>query len=127
MKLTALTVRNFRAIADLGIADLPSAVVLAGPNGCGKSCVLDAIRLLKSGYGGYQQDEWNSWFGEFQINLNRESQELLALFQDPSRELLISADFTFAVSEIEEIRNNAEPLLRNMFSRERESGSGRSR
>jgi predicted ATPase len=60
MKLKTLTARNFRAIAELEITDLPDAVVLAGPNGCGKSVVLDAIRLLKSAYGSYQQDEWQT-------------------------------------------------------------------
>lgn len=70
MRLNQLHVENFRAIADLTPEDLSNSVVLAGPNGCGKSCVLDAIRLLKSPYGSYQQDEWQSWFGEFAINLN---------------------------------------------------------
>lgn len=127
MKLTSLSVKNFRAIDDLRIADLPFAVVLAGPNGCGKSCILDAIRLLKSGYGSYQQDEWSNWFGEFQINLSRESQELLSLFQNPHKELHISADFTFSEPELKELRSNAEPLLRDMLSRELEAGTGRAK
>src|SRR5213593_4110287 len=99
MKLKTLTVRNFRAIAELEITNLPDAVVLAGPNGCGKSVVLDAIRLLKSAYGSYQQDEWPAWFGEFQISLNKEPRELLPLFQDQSKELRIAAEFTLSGEE----------------------------
>lgn len=112
MKLKTLTVRNFRAIAELEITDLPDAVVLAGPNGCGKSVVLDAIRLLKSAYGSYQQDEWQTWFGEFQISLNKEPRELLPLFQDQSKELHLAAEFTLSDEERAYLLAEAEQLLR---------------
>jgi predicted ATPase len=125
MNLLALSVSNFRAIASLEMTNLPSAVVLAGPNGCGKSCVLDAIRLLKSAFGSYQQDEWSNWFGEFQINLARESNDLLSLFQDPRKELLVSADFRFSPEELQELKTNGRDLLRDMLTRELDTGSGR--
>jgi len=62
MQITSLTVVNFRAITRIELRNLPPSVVIAGPNGCGKSCVFDAIRLLKSVYGGYQPNEWQSWW-----------------------------------------------------------------
>ena len=99
MKLTRLSINNFRAITKLRIDNLSDAVVLAGPNGCGKSCVLDAIRLLKSAYGSYEQDEWSTWFGEFQIDLNREPRELLSLFQDPNLQLQIAGNFVLSDEE----------------------------
>ncbi len=118
MKLRSLSVSNFRAIAEIELTELPDAVVLAGPNGCGKSCVLDAIRLLKSAYGSYQQDEWQNWFGEFQITLNKEPQELLPLFQDQTRELRIAAEFALSIEERDYLRANMKQILHDKIWRE---------
>ncbi len=111
VQLRHLEIVNFKAITRFRLDDLRDAAVIAGPNGCGKSCVLDAIRLLKSVYGGYQQNEWHNWFGEFQINFNQSPQELLRLLQDRQRELVIEADFAFTPSEKEHLRANATDLL----------------
>src|SRR5258708_5053891 len=118
MRIRSLEIRNFKAVTILELDDLGDAVVLAGPNGCGKSCVLDAIRLPKSVYGGYQPNEWHSWFGEFQINFNQRPDELLKLFQDPTRELRISASFSFSKEERAYIEGNARDLLRTSAWRE---------
>src|SRR6185369_5283821 len=107
MQLRHLTIQNFRAITDLTLDELADAVVLAGPNGCGKSCVLDGIRLLKSAYGSYEQDEWQTWFGEFQIDLNREPRELLDLFQKPTLPLQITGTFTLSNEEQTFLSDNA--------------------
>ena len=72
--------------------------------------MLDAIRLLKSAYGGYQPNELNSWLGEFQLNLDQRPKELTRLLQDPDRELEISAEISFAAAEIEYLRANAAEL-----------------
>jgi hypothetical protein len=111
MRLTKLHIKNFRAITDLILDELDDAVVLAGPNGCGKSCVLDGIRLLKSAYGSYEQDEWQTWFGEFQIDLNREPEELLTLLQDRSTELTIRGTFVLSPEEQTFISARAQSLL----------------
>ena len=70
MRFQTLTIVNFRAISRFSISNLRDFVLIAGPNGCGKTAVFDAMRLLKSVYGGHQANEWMQWFGEFQINLN---------------------------------------------------------
>lgn len=99
MRLRQLEISNFKALTYFALEDLGDAVVLAGPNGCGKSCVLDAIRLLKSAYAGYNPNEWQSWFGEFQISFNQRPQDLAQLLQDDQRELRISGQFSFAPEE----------------------------
>jgi len=112
MQITNLTVANFRAITRIELRNLPASVVIAGPNGCGKSCVFDAIRLLKSVYGGYQPNEWQNWFGEFQINLNQRQGELLPLFQDHHRPLEVAIDLVLAPNEVEYLRQEAASLLK---------------
>lgn len=57
MKFHSLRISNLRAVRTFEIDDLKDFIVVAGPNGSGKSCVFDAIRLLKSVYGGYSADE----------------------------------------------------------------------
>lgn len=85
MHIDNLLVHNFRAISHVELADLPDMIVIAGPNGCGKSCILDAIRLFKSVYGGYQENEWQQWLGEFQINFQHNKRHMTTLLRDPSR------------------------------------------
>lgn len=106
MHISSLQVINFRAVKNAEFTDLPSMVVIAGPNGCGKSCLFDAIRLLKSAYGGYQPNEWQHWFSEFQINLDQNQPELLNLFQDKTKPLIISFELTLHEEEISYIREN---------------------
>lgn len=115
MHFSSLSVVNFRAVKQASLIDLPSMVVIAGPNGCGKSCLFDAIRLLKSVYGGYQPNEWQHWFSEFQINLDRRQPELLTLFQDRSKPLAISMEVALSEAERAYIHKNARDLLRPLI------------
>jgi hypothetical protein len=110
MQFERLHISNFRGISSFEIENLATMVVVAGPNGCGKSSVFDAIRLLKSVYGGYQQDEVRSWFGEFQINLSRRD-DVMRVFRDPTRDVEIWADLVLSDSEIQYLSENAEPIL----------------
>ncbi|MFL5953844.1 MAG: AAA family ATPase [Gaiellaceae bacterium] len=118
MRLAQLEITNFKALTYFAIEEVGDAVVLAGANGSGKSCVLDAIRLLKSAYAGYNQNEWHNWFGEFQINFQQRPQELARLLQDPARDLRISGKFAFAEPELTYIRENALTMLREAAWRE---------
>lgn len=85
-------------------------VVIAGQNGSGKSCVLDAIRLLKSVYGGYLPNEWHHFMGEFQINFSNRN-DLALLCNNPNLELHITCEFSLHSEEREYIRSNAEDLV----------------
>jgi predicted ATPase len=111
MRFTSLTVSNFRAITSLQLDGLGDTVIVAGPNGCGKSCVFDAIKMLKSAYGGYQPNEWQTWMSEFQINLARKDSDLRVLLQNKREPLRVRAEIAITDSEREYLRSNAEDLL----------------
>lgn len=117
MKIDNLRVSNFRGISDVNLTDLGSMVIIAGQNGSGKSCVFDAVRLLKSVYGGYQANEWQQWMGEFQISLTNRSSDFVSMFNDSNRELRISCDFRLAEAERTYITEHADELLREKIWR----------
>ncbi len=117
MKIESLRISNFRGITEVNLAHLGNMVIIAGQNGSGKSCIFDAIRLLKSVYGGYQHNEWQQWMGEFQINLTSRSSDFLSLLNDPSRELRITCHFHLAAEERTYIQAHADELLREKIWR----------
>jgi len=112
MRFASLSVTNFRAITHLELQALEDTVIIAGPNGCGKSCIFDAIKMLKSAYGGYQPNEWQTWMSEFQINLNRKGSDLSVLLQDKNAPLLVRAEVLVTENERAYLKANAEDLLR---------------
>ena len=116
MKIENLTVTNFRGIRAATLSDLQTMVVIAGQNGSGKSSLLDAIRLLKSDYGGYQQNEWHHWMGEFQINFSN-TNDMATLLNNPNLELRINCEFSIHSEEREYIRTNSEDLVRQSIWR----------
>src|SRR5260221_5660498 len=99
MRIVALSIRNFRGIQQTNFSSLGELVVLAGQNGSGKSCVLDAIRLLKSVYGGYQPNEYNQWFGEFQINLQNDPAAFRTMFNDDRKEMRLEMEIELCHEE----------------------------
>ena len=113
MKIVNLVVENFRAINRVEFTDLNDMIVVAGPNGCGKSCILDAIRLFKSVYGGYQPNEWHQWMNEFQINI-RDLHRMVLLLRDRSRPAVIRAQIELADEERTFIRDNIDPMLHEL-------------
>lgn len=117
MKIEKLNILNFRGIREVNLSELGSMVIIAGQNGSGKSCVFDAIRLLKSVYGGYQANEWQQWMGEFQISLTNRSSDFVSMFNDKSRELRISCEFRLAEAERNYIISHADELLREKIWR----------
>lgn len=80
-------------------------------NGSGKSCIFDAIRLLKSSYGGYHENEYQQFFGEFGIQLHLGLKELRSLFNDPDRNVTISCHFEFSEKEKKYVIENSSELL----------------
>lgn len=117
MKIESLRITNFRGIKEAMIKDLGNMVIVAGQNGSGKSCMFDAIRLLKSVYGGYQANEWQQWMGEFQISLTNRSSDFAAMFNDAAKELRITCEFRLAPEERKYIQTHADELLRERIWR----------
>ncbi|MBJ7331476.1 MAG: AAA family ATPase [Solirubrobacteraceae bacterium] len=109
MRFKSLCVTNLRAVRRFETVDLEDFIVIAGPNGSGKSCVFDAIRLLKSIYGGYSADEHVQWFGEFGINL-QDRDALRRMFRDPQLPVEISATIQYSESERQFLLANSADL-----------------
>jgi hypothetical protein len=115
MRIKNLQIDNLRGIHHAELTELEGTVVVAGQNGCGKSCLFDAIRLIKSSYGGYQSNELLSFWNEFQIDPNT-PRSFSRLFRDPSRPMVVEIEFSLDKSEREYVSRNLEDLTRSSFA-----------
>jgi hypothetical protein len=110
MRFRSLSIKNLRAIREFSVTDLTDFIVIAGPNGCGKSCVFDAARLLKSVYGGYAAGEHMQWFGELGVVV-QDPRALKGLFRNPEQPIEVRAHIEFDETEKEYMRGATDELL----------------
>lgn len=110
MKIESLKVRNYKAVHSAELVALGNLVVIAGQNGSGKSCLFDAIRLLKSVYGGYQNNEFQQWLGEMQIDF-RDPKSVLSIFNDKKEKLILEMTVKLHEDERKYLLQNAKELV----------------
>ncbi len=124
MKISSLTVKNFKAIEYLHLGDLGDMVVIAGPNGCGKSTVFEAIKLLKSTYGHYtSNNELQQFFGEYQIQLKRNPRFEL-LLRDRTQPMELEWVLILNDEEKSYLSANARAWVRRLLIRDEVSADG---
>lgn len=128
MHVRSLEIRNFKAVEYAALSDLPMAVAIAGPNGCGKSCLLDALRLWKAAYGGYTINELDQAFAEFGVNVGQLDTSLPPLFRDRTKPIVVKASVALSDDERDYLRKHADDLVARRRRREQGLGTqGRSR
>ena len=81
MKISQLTVENVRGINLAVLDNLGDVVAIAGANGCGKSCLLDCVRLFKSQYGSYYVNEQQMWWKEKSLSIDDRASAIEVLRQ----------------------------------------------
>lgn len=117
MRIKNLEIQNFRAINHLKVENLEDVVLIVGKNGVGKSCIFDAIRLLKSSYGGYNPNEWQNWFNEFQLRVKGNEFSINKILRDKNLPLKIAATFILRENEIDYLKQNGEKLIQTILWR----------
>lgn len=115
MKIKKLYIENFKAISKLTLDNLSNTVLITGANGVGKSCILHALRLLKSSYGGYIANEYQNWFNEFGINNYLLRNNYSEIARDIKLPIIIEAEITFNEEEKEFIKTNCKNLLKPLI------------
>jgi AAA15 family ATPase/GTPase len=89
LKIRSLFIRNFKAITKISFENIPDLIVLAGPNGCGKTSIFEAIRLIKAIIGPYHTSELPTIRSELQQNLKN-----LLRFNSPELEISMSIELS---------------------------------
>jgi AAA15 family ATPase/GTPase len=82
MKISYLKLQNFKNLKFFELDDIPDLVVLAGPNGVGKSSVLEAISFAKEVLAPYSL---NVHISQFVTRLKRKVVSSDAEFRDYNR------------------------------------------
>ena len=128
MRIKRLNVENVRNIDRAEFDNLTDIVLIVGPNGCGKSSLLDAIRVFKSAYGVYSPNyglNLTTQYPDF-ITLGK-SQAIIEMEIEitPQERSFLSTDLPFLQGKIV-INRGANPhpegehilLLKHLFSKE---------
>lgn len=98
------------------MTDLDDVITIAGKNGCGKTCLLECIRLLKSQYGHYNENENRAWWEEKQVDLQQPGAPRKVL-RNRGRRAVVEAEIELTEGEKEYIRQDPKHLTEIMAIR----------
>ena len=113
MKISHLTVENIRGINLAVLDQLGEVVAIAGANGCGKSCLLDCVRLFKSQYGSYYANEQQLWWQEKSLSLD-DRESAIQVLRQKNRNGRIVASIKLEDSEKNFILNDSQKLTERL-------------
>ena len=116
MKIRRLLIENFKGIQQIHMTDLEDVITIAGKNGCGKTCLLEGIRLLKSQYGHYNENENRAWWDEKQVDLHQAGATRNVL-RNKRKSAVVEAEIELTSSEKEYIREDPNHLTEVMAIR----------
>lgn len=115
MKFKKIEIQNYKSIEKLVLNEIEDVVIIVGGNGVGKSSIFDALRLLKSSYGGYQANEWSHWFNEFGLKNTKGEMDISTILRNKSEPFYISANIELSKSEIEYIKLNKKQIIQRLL------------
>ena len=98
------------------MTDLEAVITVAGKNGCGKTCLLECIRLLKSQYGHYNENENRAWWDEKQVDLHQAGATRKVL-RNRERRAVVEAEIELTAGEKEYVRQDRNHLTEVMAIR----------
>ena len=116
MKIRRLLIQNFKGIQRVHMTDLQDVITIAGKNGCGKTCLLEGIRLLKSQYGHYSENENQAWWNEKQVDL-RYAGAARNVLRDSRKSAIVEAEIELTDSEKQYVREDPRHLTEVMAIR----------
>ncbi len=118
MFISNLVIRNFRAIADLNVELSPFVNVIVGPNGVGKTTILQAIRVAKAIAAPRTQQEAS----QVLISLGAASPHfpqrvfLSSLARDVSRPIEVHCTYTLTNEEIQILKSSLSEIVQNIVA-----------
>ena len=116
MKIRRLLIENFKGIQQIHMTDLQDVITIAGKNGCGKTCLLEGIRLLKSQYGHYNENENRAWWDEKQVDV-RQAGATRRVLRSRAKPVVVEAEIELTESEKQFVREDPNNLTEVMALR----------
>jgi predicted ATPase len=118
MHINHLIIRNLRALEEIDCALGPRINVIVGPNGVGKTTILQALRLTKALLAPRTQNETQQVLVSFGAASPHFPQRVFlnSLARDTSKQIEIRANFQFTQSEISALQASLPSLVQGLVT-----------